>query len=54
MRIETIDLGETCISKIVSFQRPDCLNLIAAAAPDFRFFIEINRDYSGKEDYLTD
>jgi len=28
------------------------LNLIETAAPDFRFFIEINRDYSGKEGYL--
>jgi len=54
MRIEKPDLRKTYTLKIVSLQRPDCLNLIAAAAPDFRFFIEINRDYSGKEDYLTD
>lgn len=48
MGIGMKDLRQTCTLKFVSLQKPDGLNLIAAAATDFRFFIEINRDLQRK------
>lgn len=46
MRMERRDLVAACIREHCFLQKPDRLNFIVAAAPDFRFFIEINRDYS--------
>jgi len=48
MRMVRRDLVAACIREHCFLRKPDSLNLIAAAAPDFRFFIEINRDYSAR------
>lgn len=51
MRIAIKDLRGVCAYGILFYcTELATVNLIEAAAPDFRFFIEINRDYSVKED----
>lgn len=41
MRIEMPDLGEGGACSLFYCTEPTTINLIEAAAPDFRFFIEI-------------